>query len=80
LKIINKRLAKIEPIYKKNEYVYNMISHIFTNLPQKLYMDDVATMRLVIAGLQKYGQKKVVSELKEKWKRDIKSGDDVKDT
>jgi hypothetical protein len=36
------RLAKLDPLYMKNEY--NMISHIFANLPQKLCMDIITTM------------------------------------
>jgi hypothetical protein len=71
LKIINERLAKVDKVYKKNDY--NLISHIFANLPQKLYMDVVTTLRVM--GLQKYELKKVSNELKEKWKRDIKSND-----
>jgi hypothetical protein len=39
---------------------------------------DVITMMRVI-GLQSYGLKKVVSELKEKWKRDIKPDVILKD-
>jgi hypothetical protein len=76
LKIINERLAKIGPNYKKNEY--NLISHIFANLPQKMYMDVITTMQVM--GLQQYDLKKVSTELKEKWKRDIKTGDAGKDT
>jgi hypothetical protein len=68
LKIINKRLAQIDVKYKKNEY--NLISHIFANLPQRLYMDVITTMRVI--GLQSYGLEKVINELKEKWRRDIK--------
>jgi hypothetical protein len=60
LKIINKRLAKIGPAYKKNEY--NLISHVFANLPQKLYMNAITTMRVI--GLQSYDLKKVVIELR----------------
>jgi hypothetical protein len=38
---------------------------------------DVITVMQVI-GLQLYGIKRVMSELKEKWKRDIKSQDNVR--
>ncbi len=71
LKIINERLAQVGAKYKKNDY--NLISHIFANLPQKLYMDVATTLRVM--GLQSYELKKVTNELKEKWKRDIKPQD-----
>jgi hypothetical protein len=60
LKIINERFAKIGQAYKKNEY--NLISHIFANLPQKLYMDIITTMRVI--GLQSYDLKKSLLNLK----------------
>ncbi len=53
-------------------------SIIFANLPQKMYIDVITTMRVIV--LRKYDLKKVVTELKEKWKRDIKTGDAGKDT
>jgi hypothetical protein len=72
LKIINEILAKIDIQYKKNEY--NLISHIFANLLQKMYMDVIITMRVI--SLQSYRLKKVMSKFKEKCKKDIKTGDD----
>jgi hypothetical protein len=68
LNLIKEWLSKIGIIYAKNEY--NMILHIFANLPQNLYMDIIVTIRVI--GLQKYGLEKVITELKEKWKDDIK--------
>jgi hypothetical protein len=41
-------------------------------------MDVITTMRVI--GLQKCDLRKVVTELKEKWKRDIKPGDTAKGT
>jgi hypothetical protein len=55
-----------------------MISQIFANLPPKLYMDFIMTMRVM--GLNNYNLKRVIVELKEKWKQDIKSKDGDKDT
>ncbi len=39
-----------------------------------MYMDVITTMQVI--GLQSYCLKKVVSKLKEKWKRDIKTRTD----
>jgi hypothetical protein len=69
LKLINKWLTKIGTQYTKTTN-YNLISHIFVNLP-KAYKGVVNTNNIV--GISKCNVNKISTKLESKYKRDIKN-------